>query len=181
MECDCAVLECTREDQRAAFQGPPDRLLSHCYVHAQSRQQFHVMKLLIEIALIRMDCIWNMSHDDINQAAFHALKTVHDGVRRHLRRNTNPRSCRKTNPTGAKMKTCSKESTCRSFGSWCMVYIRSYNEGEQETNDEARNESVVSKFCTSHLKYKIGLRIPSRLPPFVTLKDKCFTSPFSKW
>jgi hypothetical protein len=100
-----------------------------------------------------------MSHDDVNQAAFHALKTAHDGVRRHLCRNTNPCSCRKTNPTGAKMKTCSKESICRSFGR-CMVYIRSSNEGEQETNDEARNESVesvVSKFCTS-LKF----RPPSR-------------------
>jgi hypothetical protein len=26
-----------------------------------------------------------------------------------------------------------------------MVYIRSSNEGEQETNDEARNESFISK------------------------------------
>jgi hypothetical protein len=30
-----------------------------------------------------------------------------------------------------------------------MVYIRSSNEGEQETNYEARNESVVSKLCAS--------------------------------
>jgi hypothetical protein len=52
------------------------------------------------------------------------------------------------------MKTCSKESTCRrSFVSWCIVYIRSSsNEGEQETNDEAHDESVVLKVCTSHLK-----------------------------
>jgi hypothetical protein len=35
-----------------------------------------------------------------------------------------------------------------------MVYIRSSNESEQETNDETRNESVVSKFCTSHLKFR---------------------------
>ncbi len=96
---------------------------------------------------------WKTSHDDSNKAALHALKLAHDGVRRHLCRRTNPHSCRKTNPTGAKMKNCSKESTCRSFGSWCMVYIRSSNEGAQETNDEARNESVVLKVCTSHLKY----------------------------
>ncbi len=57
------------------------------------------------------------------------------------------------------MKTFSKESTCRSFGSLFMVYIRSSNEGEQETNYEARNESVVSKSCASHLKF----RPPSRL------------------
>ena len=88
-----------------------------------------------------------------------ATETAHDKVRRHLCRKTNPHSCRKTNPTGAKLKIYSKESTCRSFGSWFMVYIRSSNEGEQETNYEARNnESVVSKFCTSHLKF----RPPSR-------------------
>ena len=45
------------------------------------------------------------------------------------------------------MKNCSKESTCRIFstGSLCMVYILSSDEGDQETNDEARNESVVLK------------------------------------
>ena len=32
-----------------------------------------------------------------------------------------------------------------------MVYILSSDEGDQETNDEARNESVVLKVCTSHL------------------------------
>ncbi len=79
-------------------------------------------------------------------------------MRRHLCRKTNPHFCRKTNPTGAKLKIYLKESTCRSFGSWFMVYIRSSNQGDQETNYEARNESVVSKFCTSHLKF----RPPSR-------------------
>ena len=49
------------------------------------------------------------------------------------------------------MKYCSKESTCRSFSSLCMVYILTSNEGDQETNDEARNESVVLKVCTSNL------------------------------
>jgi hypothetical protein len=101
---------------------------------------------------------WKMSHYDVNQAAFHALTTTHDEVRRHLCRIKNPNSCRKTKPTGAKMKTCSKESTCRSFDSWCMVYIHSSDEGEQKTNDEASNESGVSKFCTLHLKF----RPPSR-------------------
>ena len=32
-------------------------LMSHCYVRAQSRQQFHVMKSLIETAKIRMENI----------------------------------------------------------------------------------------------------------------------------
>jgi hypothetical protein len=82
---------------------------------------------------------WCQDDDDVIQAAFHALKIAHNGVPRHLCRKTNPQ----TNPTGAKMKTCSKESTCRSFGSWCMVYIRSSNGGEQETNHEASNKTVV--------------------------------------
>jgi hypothetical protein len=53
----------TREDQRAAFQGPPVALLCLRTESPLTRQQFHVMKLLIDSALIRMDCTWKMSHD----------------------------------------------------------------------------------------------------------------------
>ena len=199
------VRGCSVGVERSARQSPAvphcNDLMSHCYVRAQSRQQFHVMKSLIETAKIRMENIacwwcnagverlarpprptpmtscrmamfahrvannftswnrwlklqrfgWKISHVDVNKAALHALKLAHDGVRRHLCRKTNPHSCRKTKPTGAKMKNCSTESTCRSFSSWCMVYILSSDEGDQETNDEARNESVVLKVWTSHL------------------------------
>jgi hypothetical protein len=107
--CDCAVLEWTREDQCAAFQGPPVELLC---LHTESpltRQQFHVMKLLIETALIRMDCTWKISHDDVIQAAFHAPKTAHDRVRHHLCRKTNPHSCRKTNQLEPRLKLVRKD------------------------------------------------------------------------
>ncbi len=86
MECDCAVLEWTREDQRAAFQGPPVALLCLRTESPLTRQQFHVMKLLIETALIWMDFTWKMSHDDVFQAEFHALKTAHDEVSREKRK-----------------------------------------------------------------------------------------------
>ena len=156
MECDCAVLKWTREDQRAAFQGPPVALLcSRTESPTISRHEIADWNCTDSYGLHMKNVAWWC----LSSSILCATETAHEEVRRHLCRKTNPHSCSKTNPTGAKLKIHSKESTCRRFGSWFMVYIRSSNEGEQETNYEARNnESVVSKFCTSHLKF----RPPSR-------------------
>ena len=56
-----ARVQCRSGDSAGEISAPAvpycNDLLSHCYVRAQSRQQFHVMKSLIETAKIRMENI----------------------------------------------------------------------------------------------------------------------------